>query len=130
MPVGDLELTFLEQPGVGRPFEIAAQAARPPAAALAAVLSTVWAYTDGPEGLIPQLGEAEGGQEWEEAAGWEKVPGGLVSVFYLSDRALIPDGTFRAAARAMAEFHLEVARLRDVDGALERFLRGWLAGRA
>lgn len=124
-----MELTFIEEAGVNRPFQIAARAPSPPAATLAAVLSTVWVYSDGPEGLLPQLGEAEGGQEWEESAGWEKVPGGLVSVFYLSDRALVPERDFAAAARAMAEFHLEVARLRDVDGPLERVLRGWLAGR-
>lgn len=125
-----MALTLVEQPGAGRPFQIAAHAAHPPAATLAAVLSTVWVYSDGPEGLLPQLGEAEGGQEWEESAGWEKEPGGRVSVFFLSDRASVSDGDFRGAARAMAEFHLEVARLRDVDGPLEEFLRAWLGRRA
>lgn len=128
--MGGMELTLIEEPGAGRPFQIAARAPSPPAATLAAVLSTVWIYPDGPEGLLPQLGEAEGGQEWEESAGWEMEPGGQVSVFFLSDRASILGSDFRAAARAMAEFHLEVARLRDVDGPRERFLRGWLGSHA
>lgn len=125
--IAGMELTLLEQAGINRPFQVAARASVPPAATLAAVLSTVWIYSDGPQGLLSQIGEAEGGQQWEEVVGWETVGGGLVEISYLEDRYRIPGADFHAAARAMAEFHLEVARLREADGPRERLIRDWLA---
>lgn len=121
-----MDFTFVEEPGVGRPFQLAARAAAPPAMTVAAVLSTAWLYSDGVQNLLPQLSAPEGGQGWEEAAEWEKFPDGAVVVRYLREEARIPAGDFAAVVRAMAGFHLEVARTREVDGPLEKFIRRWL----